>query len=61
LKDVALVDLAALGGWKSTATILACYQQPDRESMRRALDGRRPLASAERVESTNGEQAAETG
>jgi len=48
-----LVDLAALGGWKSTATILSCYQQPDAKTMRGALSERRPM------ESTNGEQAAE--
>jgi len=51
LKHIPLVDLAALGGWKSTATILTCYQQPDADTMRRALSERRPM------ESTNGEQA----
>lgn len=51
LKHIPLVDLAALGGWKSTATILACYQQADANTMRRALSERRPM------ESTNGEQA----
>lgn len=58
LKDTPLTDLAALGGWNSTATILTCYQQPDVDTMRRALATRRSLSSAGRMESTNGEQAA---
>jgi integrase len=46
LKATPLVDLAALGGWKSTATLLACYQQPDEATQRRALEQRRPLRKA---------------
>lgn len=34
LKDLPLVDLAALGGWKDTQTIRKCYQRPDREAQR---------------------------
>ena len=43
LKDVPLKDLCTLGGWKSPATILTCYQQADEETMRRALERRRPV------------------
>jgi hypothetical protein len=28
-----VVDVAAAGGWKSTATIQRCYQQPDEGTM----------------------------
>ena len=41
LKDVPLPDLCALGGWKTSRTILECYQQPDPETQRRALEQRR--------------------
>lgn len=37
LKGMPLADLAALGGWRSPATILACYQQPDPITMREGL------------------------
>lgn len=40
LKDTPLRDLCQLGGWKSAATVLTCYQQADEGTMRRALDGR---------------------
>lgn len=43
LKDVPLKDLCTLGGWKSPATILMCYQQADEDTMRRALERRRPV------------------
>jgi len=56
LKDIPLPDLCALGGWKSAATILACYQQPDAQTMRRALQNRRVICSPP-MESTNGEQS----
>ena len=45
------VDVAALGGWKSTTTLKLCYQHPEMDRMRQAL---RQL----RTESTNGEQTA---
>lgn len=45
LKTVPLKDLAALGGWKDTNTILQCYQQPDGDTMRRALAQRAVLAA----------------
>lgn len=41
LKDVPLVDLADLGGWRSTQTITTCYQQPDDATMRQALQQRK--------------------
>jgi len=58
LKDEQLSDLAALGGWKSTATLLTCYIEADAGTMKRALDRRRVL-SEERMESMNGEQKSE--
>lgn len=41
LKNIPLPDLAKLGGWKSTQTILRCYQMADEETMRTALEQRR--------------------
>lgn len=41
--DLPLKDLCALGGWKSAQTILTCYQHPDQERLRRALDRRQPV------------------
>jgi integrase len=32
-KHLPIVDVAAAGGWRSTATIQRCYQQPDEETM----------------------------
>jgi len=44
LKDeVNLKDLAALGGWKSTTTLLRCYIKPDEQTQRAALAKRREL------------------
>ena len=43
LKDTPLADLAYLGGWKDPQTILKCYQRPDSDTMRRALEQRRQL------------------
>lgn len=43
MKDTPLKDLAYLGGWKDTGTLLTCYQQPDEGTQRRALEGRRKL------------------
>ncbi len=57
LKDEPIADVAALGGWKGTTTLLACYIAADPATMKRALARRRALAD-ERVESTNGEQEA---
>ena len=49
LKHTPLNDLCALGGWKSPQTILMCYQQPDAETQRAALEGRQPIASSKRT------------
>jgi integrase len=46
LKTIALVDLAALGGWKSAQTILKCYQKPDELTLRSALALRGSLRAA---------------
>jgi integrase len=46
LKDTPLKDLAALGGWKSPHTILMCYQRADEDTMREALEARKPLTGA---------------
>jgi hypothetical protein len=44
LKGASLKDLCALGGWKDH-TILECYQQPDPDTMRVALENRGTLRS----------------
>lgn len=46
LKHVPLKDLCALGGWKTHHTIVACYQQEDEQTMRRALESRRRVEGA---------------
>jgi integrase len=43
LKHVPLKDLAELGGWKNAQTILTCYQQADKATMRQALATRQRL------------------
>jgi integrase len=47
LKDVPLVDLGALGGWKRPETILRLYQQPDLETQQAALAKRRKVAASQ--------------
>ncbi len=46
LKHVPLRDLCALGGWQTHQTIVACYQQEDEQTMRRALESRRRVEGA---------------
>lgn len=46
LKHTPLRDLQQLGGWKTHRTILECYQQPDEETMRAALESRRRVEGA---------------
>jgi integrase len=46
MKHTPLRDLAHLGGWKSTQTIVTCYQQPDEATQRDALAQRRPLRAS---------------
>jgi hypothetical protein len=57
--DNTLADVAALGGWKGTTTLLACYITADPGTMKRALERRRALVD-ERVESTKGEHEAQS-
>jgi len=37
MKHTPLRDLTYMGGWKSAATVLACYQIPDEATQREAL------------------------
>jgi integrase len=46
LKTTPLKDLCHLGGWKNPQTILMCYQKPDEDTMRKALEGRRRLRAS---------------
>jgi hypothetical protein len=41
--EIPLVDLAAMGGWKATQTIVKCYQKPDEITQRDALVNRATL------------------
>jgi hypothetical protein len=45
MKHAPLKDLCYLGGWKSAATVVNVYQQPDADTMRSALDSRRKLGN----------------
>ena len=35
--------LCKLGGWKDAETVLNCYQRPDQDSLREALDRRKTV------------------
>ena len=54
LKDVPLPDLCALGGWKTSHTILECYQQPDSGTQRKALEERRSSVEPTQPTDTRG-------
>ncbi len=41
LRHVPLKDLASLGGWKDTQTLLKCYLKEDEQAMVDALESRR--------------------
>lgn len=41
LRELPLKDLAALGGWKDTRTILVCYLEENEKAMVEALRSRR--------------------
>ncbi len=41
LMDLPLKVLCELGGWKAAKTVLRCYQQPDEEQLRQAIQSRR--------------------
>jgi integrase len=38
--------LCKLGGWMDAETVLTCYQQPDEEAMRVALEGRKKVSKS---------------
>lgn len=40
LRDLPLKDLAAAGGWKEEQTVVRCYQTPDLDRIREALEAR---------------------
>lgn len=46
MKHAPLRDLAYLGGWKSAATVVNVYQQPDDATMKSASATRRPLIAS---------------
>jgi hypothetical protein len=46
-KGFSLKDVAAAGGWKGTATLLECYQQPDIATLREAMSAPRKLCEAQ--------------
>jgi hypothetical protein len=39
--DQTLKVLCQLGGWRDAETVLNCYQRPDEDTLRAALEGRR--------------------
>ena len=43
LMDQPLKVLCELGGWKTAHTVLQCYQRPDEDRLRKALEGRREI------------------
>ena len=45
-KHLSLTDVAEAGGWKDTATLLTCYQQPDRESLLAVMSEPRKVRDA---------------
>ena len=54
-----LRDLCDPGGWKDAQTILKCYQQPDEDLIRGALDDREdPDVSRPAYSNTNGSPSA---
>ena len=44
LMDQPLKVLCELGGWKTAQTVLQCYQRPDEDRLREALEARRSAA-----------------
>ena len=46
LMDLPLRVLCDLGGWKTAQTVLQCYQRPDEERLRKALEAYREVGSA---------------
>lgn len=53
-RELPLKDLAVLGGWKDTRTIVQCYQQGSEERMREAIANRpRRAAGGGSIDSSN--------
>ena len=50
LMDLPLKVLCDLGGWKTAATVLQCYQRPDEDRLRKALDEYREVGSASNLQ-----------
>ena len=46
LMDLPLKVLCDLGGWKTAQTVLQCYQRPDEDRLRKALEAYREVGSA---------------
>ena len=46
LMDLPLKVLCDLGGWKTAQTVLQCYQRPDEDRLRKALEAYRDVGSA---------------
>ena len=46
LMDLPLKVLCELGGWKTPQTVLQCYQRPDEDRLRKALEAYREVGSA---------------
>ncbi|MCY4397752.1 MAG: site-specific integrase [Gemmatimonadetes bacterium] len=46
LMEVPLKVLCDLGGWKTAQTVLQCYQRPDEDRLRKALEAYREVGSA---------------
>ena len=45
LMDLPLKVLCELGGWKTAETVLQCYQRPDKDRLRKALEEYREVGS----------------
>ena len=46
-KHLSLKDVAYVGGWRDTSTLLKCYQQPDPETIAEVVLGPRTLKLAQ--------------
>ncbi len=46
LMDLPLKVLCDLGGWKTAETVLQCYQRPDEDRLRKAIEEYRGVGSA---------------
>ena len=46
LMDLPLKVLCELGGWKTAETVLQCYQRPDEDRLRKAIEEYRGVGSA---------------